>query len=247
MENELGYELGSWVVSQIDTPDVQTSFTLHDMEWEILPEVWPPFHDPGTSLFTSWVPYEKADSFLDMGCGTGIGAVLAAQRGCTRVVATDINPAAAESTRRNAVRHGVSDRVTALSGDLFEAVDPDEKFDIVFWNTPFIEAPADRPYRKQIERAVFDPGYGLLRRFFQDVRPQLAEGGLVYLGTSEIMGNLRKTLSAAAEAGFESYRYRSETVEMPAADFGATPAVKANTNDHGMVDMDFTLYEFSRR
>ena len=34
---------------------------------------------------------------------------------------------------------------------------------------------------------------------------------------------------------------------MPAADFGATPAVAANTNDHGMVDMDFTLYEFSRR
>lgn len=248
MDNKLGYELGSWVVSQIDAPETQSqsSFSLHDMEWEMLPEVFPPFNDPGTFLFTSWVPYQEGGRFLDMGCGTGIGAVLAAQRGSARVVATDINPAAAQNTKLNADKHGVSDKVTALEGDLFGAVSPDEKFDTIFWNTPFIEAPEDRPYGKVIERAIFDPGYGMLNRFFSDARSYLAPGGRIYIGTSEIMGNLAKLLQAATDAGFESTRYRSETVGLPAAEFGDIPVVKANTKDDGTVDMDFTLYEFHR-
>ncbi|AWI29963.1 methyltransferase domain-containing protein [Streptomyces sp. ICN441] len=246
MDNALGYELGSWVVSQIRSPDrpARTTFTLLDQEWELLPDVFPPYTDPGPELFASWVPYEKGSRFLEMGCGAGVAAVLAAQRGARRVVALDINPAAAENTRRNAARHGVSDRVTALSGDLFDPLEPAEPFDLVFWNTPFIEAPESRPYAGQIERAVFDPGYGTVRRFFRDVVPHLAPDARVYLGTSEAMGNPDKLLRAAAETGFEGRRYRSESVELPAADFPASSVVAAHTNERGTVDMDFTMYEF---
>jgi release factor glutamine methyltransferase len=163
------------------------------------------------------------------------------------VLALDINPAAVENTRRNAARHGVSDRVTALTSDLFEALAPAEVLDTVFWNTPFIEAPDNRPYGGQIERAVFDPGYELVRRFFLDVVRHLSARGRVYLGTSEAMGNPAKMLRAAADAGFEGHRYSSESVELPAADFGDSPVVKENTDERGMVGMDFTMYEFLRR
>ncbi|MFF5972943.1 methyltransferase [Streptomyces sp. NPDC012769] len=248
MDNELGYELGNWVVSQIQSPDrpTQTTFTLLDQEWDLLPEVFPPFTDPGPGLFASWVPYEKGIRFLEMGCGAGVSAVLAAQRGAERVVALDINPAAAENARRNAARHGVSDRVTALASDLFDALEPAEPFDLVFWNTPFIEAPESRPYAGQIERAVFDPGYEMVRRFFRDVVPHLAPGGRVYIGTSEAMGNKEKLLRAAADAGFRGRRHRSESVELPAADFPASPVVAAHTDERGIVGMDFTMYEFLR-
>ncbi|MFG2720887.1 methyltransferase [Streptomyces sp. NPDC048416] len=249
MDNKLGYELGNWVVSQIQSPDrpTRTTFTLLDQEWDLLPEVFPPYTDPGPELFASWVPYEKGSRFLEMGCGAGLAAVLAAQNGSERVVALDINPAAAENTRRNAVRHGVSDRVTALTSDLFDALEPGEPFDLVFWNTPFIEAPTSRPYAGQIERAVFDPGYEMVRRFFRDVVPHLAPGGEVYLGTSEAMGNKDKMLRAAADAGFEGRRYRSQSAELPAADFPQSPVVAAHTTERGTVDMDFTMYAFQRR
>ncbi|MFD8641920.1 methyltransferase [Streptomyces zaomyceticus] len=249
MDNELGYELGTWVVSQIQSPDrpTQSTFSLLGREWDLLPEVFPPYTDPGPGLFASWVPYERGSRFLELGCGAGVAAVLAAQHGATRVLATDINPAAVENARRNAERHGVADRVTALTSDLFDALDPAERLDTVFWNTPFIEAPADRPYAGQIERAVFDPGYGLVNRFFRDVARHLTADGRVYLGTSEAMGNPYKMLRAADEAGFEGKRHRSESVELPAADFGDSPVVKAHTDDRGIVHMDFTLYEFRRR
>ncbi|WP_274034297.1 methyltransferase [Streptomyces sp. MMBL 11-1] len=248
MDNKLGYELGNWVVSQIQSPDrpTQTTFSLLDMEWDLLPEVFPPYTDPGPGLFASWVPYRSDGRFLEMGCGAGVASVLAAQRGSKHVVALDINPAAAENTLRNAARHGVSDRVTALASDLFDALEPAEPFDLVFWNTPFIEAPENRPYAGQMERAVFDPGYEMVHRFFRDVVPHLAADGRVYLGTSEAMGNKEKMLRAAAEAGFEGHRYRSESVELPAAEFGDSPVVAAHTNERGIVDMDFTMYEFQR-
>ncbi|MEU4744951.1 methyltransferase, partial [Actinosynnema sp. NPDC023658] len=211
MYNQLGYELGSWTLTRIEDPDnpLQDSFSLLDMEWDLLPEVFPPYTDPGPGLFASWVPYEEGHRFLEMGCGAGVASVLAAQRGCRRVLALDINPAAVENTRRNAARHGVADRVTALTSDLFDAVDAAEVFDVVFWNSPFIEAPEDRQYGKQIERAVMDPGYGLQRRFFRDAGAHLADGGRIYLGTSDAMGNRDKTLQAAADAGFTGRKHRS--------------------------------------
>lgn len=248
MDNKLGYELGNWVVSQIQSPDrpARTTFTLLGQEWELLPDVFPPYTDPGPELFASWVPYGQGIRFLEMGCGAGLSSVLAAQRGSECVVALDINPAAAENTHRNAARHGVSDRVTALTSNLFDALEPAEPFDLVFWNTPFIEAPESRSCAGRIERAVFDPGYEMVRRFFQDVVPHLTPAGRIYLGTSEAMGNKNKMLRAAAGAGFEGRRYRSETVELPAADFPESPVVAAHTNERGIVDMDFTMYEFSR-
>ncbi|MCA1674388.1 MAG: 50S ribosomal protein L11 methyltransferase, partial [Actinobacteria bacterium] len=51
----------------------------------------------------------KNHRLLEMGCGAGVAWVLAAQHGCDRVVALDINPAAVENTRRNAARYGVTD------------------------------------------------------------------------------------------------------------------------------------------
>ncbi|MEU4807384.1 methyltransferase [Actinosynnema sp. NPDC023587] len=248
MYNELGYELGSWTLARIEDPDspLQTSFSLLGMDWDLLPEVFPPYTDPGPGLFASWVPYRAGERFLEMGCGAGVASVLAAQRGCSPVVAVDINPAAAENAARNAARHGVADRVRALTSDLFEALDDNDLFDVVFWNSPFIEAPEDRAYAKQIERAVMDPGYGLQRRFFQDAGAHLAEGGRIHLGTSEAMGNPEKMLKAAADAGFQGRKFRSEAVALPAADFDQTPVVKANTDEHGMMAMDFTMYEFLR-
>ncbi|MCF3130980.1 methyltransferase domain-containing protein [Streptomyces olivochromogenes] len=134
-----------------------------------------------------------------MGCGAGVTAVTAALNGCSRVCALDISPAAVENARLNAVRHGVSDRVTVLRSDLFSGISGisggSGTFDLVYWNSPFAEAPADHPYEAQLDYAVFDAGYDAHRRY-------MADGARVFLGFSEALGNSSRLMALAAAAGF---------------------------------------------
>jgi release factor glutamine methyltransferase len=72
---------------------------------------------------------------LDLGCGSGVGAVFAAQRGA-RVIATDLNPEAVRCTRINALLNRFEDKIEARLGDLFEPV-KDQRFDLILFNPPF--------------------------------------------------------------------------------------------------------------
>ena len=71
---------------------------------------------------------------FDLGTGTGVLAVVLAQRGVERVVATDINPRAVACARDNAQRLGAADRVEALEADLY----PDGRADLVVCNLSLI-------------------------------------------------------------------------------------------------------------
>jgi release factor glutamine methyltransferase len=72
---------------------------------------------------------------LDMGTGTGVGAVFAAES-ARRVVAVDINPAAARCARINVLLNGAEERVEVRQGDLWEPV-KGERFDVVLFNPPY--------------------------------------------------------------------------------------------------------------
>ena len=72
---------------------------------------------------------------LDMGTGSGIGAVVAAQW-AARVEAVDINPHAVRCARINALLNDVDDRVTLHHGDLFAPV-PGQRFEVVLFNPPY--------------------------------------------------------------------------------------------------------------
>jgi methylase of polypeptide subunit release factors len=86
---------------------------------------------------------------LDLGTGTGIGAIAAAHW-ARRVVAVDINPAATRCARINALLNRCDDRVAVRDGDLFAPVG-DERFDVVLFNPPFYRGvprdPLDRAWR----------------------------------------------------------------------------------------------------
>lgn len=53
---------------------------------------------------------------LDLGCGSGILAILAAKLGAERVVGVDTDPEAVQVARENAARNAVSDRVHIFHG-----------------------------------------------------------------------------------------------------------------------------------
>ena len=74
---------------------------------------------------------------IDIGTGSGaIGIALARELPAARVVATDISRGALEVARRNAVIHGVADRMEFLHGDLFASASG--TFDCIVSNPPYI-------------------------------------------------------------------------------------------------------------
>jgi release factor glutamine methyltransferase len=114
---------------------------------------------------------------LDMGTGSGVNALLAA-RGGASVLGVDVNPAAVEAARANAVRNEV--RATFRVSDVFAQVDG--CFDLMVIDPPFRWfAPRD-----MAEAAMTDEGYAMVGRFLTGVRERLALGGrvLMFFGTS---------------------------------------------------------------
>lgn len=73
----------------------------------------------------------RGDSVLDVGCGTGVLAIIAALCGAETVVAVDVAEAAVEATAGNAARNGVADEIAV-------SVTPVEHvagvYDVVFAN-----------------------------------------------------------------------------------------------------------------
>jgi release factor glutamine methyltransferase len=83
---------------------------------------------------------EETVRLVDVGTGSGaIAVALAHALPHSRVTAVDLFPAALEVARRNAERHGVSDRVVLQRSDLLEAVDGAD-FDVVVANPPYVAA-----------------------------------------------------------------------------------------------------------
>jgi release factor glutamine methyltransferase len=135
---------------------------------------------------------QPGDRVLDLGCGAGANALLAAQI-TDEVVAVDVNPHAVEATSANATRNGLADRIRCIESDVFDAVDGD--FDVIVIDPPF------RWFKPQdlLERAVADEDYATLGRFISEVGARLRPGGfvLLFFGTSGDVDHLDTLLASA--------------------------------------------------
>ncbi|MFK8026129.1 MAG: methyltransferase, partial [Ilumatobacter sp.] len=133
------------------------------------------------------------DRVLDMGCGAGANAILAAQI-TDRVVAVDVNPFAVEATVVNARRNRVADRIDAFVSDVFDEVADD--FDVIVIDPPFRWF---RP-RDLLERAFADENYRTLGRFMEQAGSRLRPGGrvLVFFGTSGDVAHFDRLIDRSA-------------------------------------------------
>lgn len=82
---------------------------------------------------------KKKPSLLDLGTGSGVIALsLAYYLSTAEVVAIDISPEALKIAKENAVNLGVESRVKFLQGHLFAPLEPEEKFDLIVSNPPYL-------------------------------------------------------------------------------------------------------------
>jgi len=128
---------------------------------------------------------------LEIGTGSGaIGVVLARELPAARVAATDISPGALAVARRNALSHGVADRMEYFQGDLFTAVSGD--WDIICSNPPYIPEveynllPAGIRNYEPPEALIAGPdGVAFHRRIIREGLNRLKESGRIFLEIGE--------------------------------------------------------------
>lgn len=145
---------------------------------------------------------------VDVGTGTGILALAAARAGAAHVLALDVNPNAAETAAINAKANGFADRFTATCSDLFSAVPPDQRFDLILSSPPsFPGEPRDLADRAWHAGA----NYRGIAAMFDQARARLAPGGrmLILLSSDSdlvLFGQL------IARAGFRARRAGSRSI-----------------------------------
>jgi methylase of polypeptide subunit release factors len=136
---------------------------------------------PSTTLASTHTPRAPARSALDVGCGQGLQALLAA-RHCDRVVATDFNARALWMTSLNA-RLNEIDNIETREGSFLEPVEG-ERFDLVVINPPYVISPTAR----FLYRDGGFEGDGLSRKLLADLPGHLEDGGFGALQGNWIHG-----------------------------------------------------------
>ncbi len=116
----------------------------------------------------------------DVGTGSGcIAIALAHYAPAVEVWAGDISSEAIEVANRNIDKHGLSDRVHLVQGDLLEPFAVD--FDLICANLPYVCGDADLPaeVRAQPTAALYagDRGVELVNRILAEAPARLREGG----------------------------------------------------------------------
>ncbi len=173
-----------------NTPNSYHIYNVHNKIIHAAPNV----SDP--SVFTMFL-LEHTDIYdgetvLEIGTGTGVQAIFAAEK-AKHVLAMDINPNAIENTLYNARRFGLSEKISVRKSDIFNALKPDEKFDVIICNIPFPGSPLS---------------YGnweLHERFFRDAGKHLNNNGRIYFSTG-VLDNMPRTKAMAEENGLKIIR-----------------------------------------
>ncbi len=129
-------------------------------------------------------------NILDMCTGSGCIAVsIAHYLPCCRVTAVDLIPAALAATTANAMRNGVSERISIISSDLFNNI-PIYKFDAIVSNPPYIRTGDIEGLQREVK--CFEPvealdggtdGLQFYRKIVETSPRYLKSGGILAFET----------------------------------------------------------------
>ncbi len=139
-------------------------FQYNGIQIRVLPKVFHPGLFISTNLLIEYLSERSLNdqSFLELGCGTGLISIVAARNGA-KVWASDIVPRALENGKLNAINNSV--QIDFIHSDLFDAID--RKFDWIVINPPYYPKDPLNP-----DQAAWFCGANF--EFFQKLFSQLA-------------------------------------------------------------------------
>lgn len=133
-------------------------------------------------LLEKFVRAKVTGKVLDMGTGSGIQAVTAAEKvEVTEVTAVDINPNALEAAKRMAKKNGVNSKIRFIESNLFNSVE--DEYDWIIFNAPYL------PTEDDIVDVALDggtTGNEVTLCFLEGARQHLKKDGQVLLVYSSL-------------------------------------------------------------
>ncbi|OGY87356.1 MAG: hypothetical protein A2233_01485 [Candidatus Kerfeldbacteria bacterium RIFOXYA2_FULL_38_24] len=204
--------------------------TVCGREFIVLPNVFSPKYFYDTEIFTRWLLKNKkyvdvGKSFCEIGSGTGAVSVSVALTG-VNVTAVDINEQAVRNTRLNVQKYNVADRVHVFVGNIFDPFMAQQKFDTIFWNTPF--GFIERADLSPLEKSVFDSGYKATEQFLRQAPQHLKPQGTILIGYSNTLGDVDLLQNIARSAKLHLQRVKqTKSVEVHPVTFDLYEVVTA--------------------
>ena len=119
------------------------------------------------------------ETFLDMGCGTGVVGIYAARRGAA-VTAADISARAVSEAAANAERNGVT--IRTVRGDLFERVPG--RFTRIAYNAPYVRLTRTGVEDKRTRDRTRVSRLRTVTKFLRELPAHLDDEGVGYLVVS---------------------------------------------------------------
>ncbi|MHA1924448.1 MAG: HemK2/MTQ2 family protein methyltransferase [Candidatus Thorarchaeota archaeon] len=155
---------------------------FNDKKLEVDDGVYPPAED--AYLLLDAIELERADSFLEIGCGTGLISVAAAEV-AKSVVAIDLELNAVRNTRRNMEINSVSGRSCVIQSDLLGALAHNARFNVIAFNPPYLP---ENGTVTEMDHAFVGGGAGveLTERFILQAIPHLERNGRIYIVVSSL-------------------------------------------------------------
>lgn len=142
---------------------------------------------------------------VDVGTGSGAIAVSVAKHFAKcHVTAVDISPAALEVARRNAQRHALADdRIVFVQGDLLSWCKPDQQFDLILSNPPYVSPEEFQSLTKSVRdfepkmALVAEPdGGSIIVKLIEQAAKHLRPGGfLIFEFSPMLAGRLSQLIT----------------------------------------------------
>lgn len=140
----------------------------------------------GDLLAGGALPTAKPRRILDLCCGSGCLAILAALAfPRAKIDAVDMSAGALALARRNVATHRLGDRITLHRGDLFKPLQG-QRYDLIISNPPYVDAggmaklPPEFRHEPRMALAAGDDGLDLVHRILAEAPNHLTKsGGLV--------------------------------------------------------------------
>lgn len=200
------------------------------------PDVFAPTHTSRT--LADALEIRPGDTVLDVGCGSGVLAFVAARLGAKRVIGCDLSEEAVEMAKENAVRLGLEDVTEFRAGNLLEPV-LDVKADVIIGDVSGIpdEIAAESGWFPD-GRAGGPTGAELPTAMLEaiDRSEVLNPGGRLYLPTGTIQAE-SKILEVARRVFGQANLRSLVTREFPLPDVLATSKSVAAMMREGILDL----------